>query len=279
MNKRIIAKKLIKIAKCILASNKEDYIASKKMIISLYKNNSYIVSKLNEIKNTSAQIYKLVSGNIQLKNIKQKKIIDSINSIKQGLISIYNESNDFVNKITNKINGIDFDKIEAQINYLQNNEIDDSKFESFPTKEQIKQDYDNLIIIIDNMYNDVSSAYLFATGCNVLKGGESTIKASKQSSFFSNLGKTFIDACKLIYNSTQNMISNQITKLIIYFCGVDDNVNKLNRKMKLENLKLDELKNLDEETKLVIQIYQEADGVGSCEDEPFNFHKKGENIL
>ena len=54
MNKRIIAKKLIKIAKCILASNKEDYIASKKMIISLYKNNSYIVSKLNEIKNTSA---------------------------------------------------------------------------------------------------------------------------------------------------------------------------------------------------------------------------------
>ena len=69
------------------------------------------------------------------------------------------------------------------------------------------------------------------------------------------------------------MIHNQITKLIIYFCGIDNNVNKLNRKMKLENLKLDELKNLDEETKLVIQIYQEAEGVGGCEDEPFNFKR------
>ena len=273
MNSVKIAKDLIKIAKCILASKKEDYIASKKMIISLYKNNSYIVSKLNEIKSTSAQIYKLVSGNIQLENIKQKKIIDSINSIKKGLLSIYNESNDFVNKITNKINNLDFNKIEAQINYLQSNEVDDDQFGQFPTKEQIKQDYDNLIIIIDNMYNDVSSAYLFATGCNVLKGGESTIKASKQSGFFSDIGEAFIDACKLIYNSTQNMIRNQITKLIIYFYGVDYNVNKLNRKMKLENLKLNELKNLDEETKLVIQIYQEADGIGGCEDEPFNFRK------
>ena len=277
-----IANQLVKIAKSLMAFEEDKtlisllndkqlltalnhYIASKKVINELYKNNEELESKLNQIREIAKKIdsslgnnestcidqliEQLKSKQDRVQNDELQTLIKIKKQVENGRINLSGTAkglNDFVNSIFKQVELMSAnyklleraEKILALINQYSMHRVasdNDNKklidlLNSIPDAEQIAQDFNNLMDEVNEKLDYANAAYFFLKGDKILSGQQiATAGLFDSSNPMVQLAIKYCDFCDKITGKIDEVVTKNVGVLLDFFIKITGATEKVEK--------------------------------------------------